>query len=487
MEPNTMNVLVVEPGKKPYAKEISTGLESLQREVGGYIEAVYPYEEPAAIICDEEGKLNGKPLNRALRDTDGDIYDALAGTFLVVGLGEDNFTSLSPELMDRFYQEFETPERFQMVNGKLIVTPVQEIPGADEWKKTDGPCADLYEKMASEQDKYRDWLKSQSPAEVLNHAYEYTIREDILMAMEDLELTDDQAQALLDSPTPLADVYRYFEKAETGHMDVIRESIENRADDVLNAQKALRMLPVYPHTAAYAKEHGELEQYRTSNRANVQCKEAIEAALRKHFDGMRLHPDAAKDVIQAYGIDRMMLVLANTVQLHKWDDRYSSRNKAWAETIPDYNSDEVRYGYSLNSHPAVLNGFIDSVRQEHQRHQPLNQEDIQAEAERIMEKLRGLEVPNSPNGTHYMTRVSPEFLSRGGSDTQTKLLSMFPFRSAAMTGMKDRPGIYITILSSEDRSKALRKPRTSVRDHLKQEPKQAEKKTTAPKNREPER
>ena len=81
----------------------------------------------------------------------------------------------------------------------------------------------LYEKMAAEQDKFRDWLKSQSPEEVLNHAYEYTIREDIVMAMEELELTDAQAQALLESPSPLADVYRYFEKLETGYMDVIRE------------------------------------------------------------------------------------------------------------------------------------------------------------------------------------------------------------------------------------------------------------------------
>ena len=90
----------------------------------------------------------------------------------------------------------------------------------------------LYEKMAAEQDKFRDWLKSQPSAEILNHAYAYTVREDIVMAMEELELTAAQAQALLDSPTPLADVYRYFEKLETDHMDVIRDSIENRADDV---------------------------------------------------------------------------------------------------------------------------------------------------------------------------------------------------------------------------------------------------------------
>ena len=123
----------------------------------------------------------------------------------------------------------------------------------------------------------------------------------------------------------------------------------------------------YPHTVSYAKEHGELEAYRASLRTNYKCKEAIEAAVREHFDGMYLSHDAAKGVIQTYGIDRVMLVLANTVQLQDWDGRYSRRNKEWAKTIPNYNSDSVRGGYAVNSHPAVLNGFIDLVREEQQR------------------------------------------------------------------------------------------------------------------------
>lgn len=80
---STIAVLIVEPGKEPYVKEIDSGLESLQHEVGGYIEAIYPYEDPVALVCNEEGKLEGLPLNRALRDEDGDIYDVVAGTFLV--------------------------------------------------------------------------------------------------------------------------------------------------------------------------------------------------------------------------------------------------------------------------------------------------------------------------------------------------------------------------------------------------------------------
>lgn len=65
----------------------------------------------------------------------------------------------------------------------------------------------LYEKMRAEQDKYRDWLLNQPPSEILNHTYEYTMREDIVMAMEELELTPKQAKALLRSPCPLDDVY----------------------------------------------------------------------------------------------------------------------------------------------------------------------------------------------------------------------------------------------------------------------------------------
>ncbi len=84
----------------------------------------------------------------------------------------------------------------------------------------------LYEKMAAEQDKFRDWLKSQPPEEVLNHAYEYTVREDIVMAMEELELPETRATALLASSTPLADVYKEFSKRETTYMDVVRDTIE---------------------------------------------------------------------------------------------------------------------------------------------------------------------------------------------------------------------------------------------------------------------
>ena len=125
-----MNVLVVEPYKEPYEKEIDPGLESLQHEVGGDIECVYPFDDPVGIICNDEGKLEGLPLNRSLRDEDGEIYDVVAGTFLVVGLGEESFEGLSKEQMDKFKAHFKTPEQFIMIGGEVVSIPLGDPPSA---------------------------------------------------------------------------------------------------------------------------------------------------------------------------------------------------------------------------------------------------------------------------------------------------------------------------------------------------------------------
>ena len=96
----------------------------------------------------------------------------------------------------------------------------------------------LYKKMFAEQEKYKAWLLSQTPAAVLDHAYEYTCREDILLSLEDNSLTSTQAKALLKSPCPLADVFKDWEKRETGHMDDVWETVEARAETVIARAKA---------------------------------------------------------------------------------------------------------------------------------------------------------------------------------------------------------------------------------------------------------
>lgn len=120
-----ITVLAVEPLQEPYIKEIPNALEAMQKEVGGPIQAVYPFAEEAAIICNDEAKLEGMRLNRALYDAEGEIYDIVAGPFIVVGLGEEDFTSLPPELIDKIQKQFKQPEMFIKVNGEVQAVPVK--------------------------------------------------------------------------------------------------------------------------------------------------------------------------------------------------------------------------------------------------------------------------------------------------------------------------------------------------------------------------
>ena len=123
--PEKMTVLVVEPRKEPYVKEIDPGLHSLQAEVGGDIGATYPFSDPVALVCNDEGKLIGLDLNRGLRDENGEIYDIMAGTFLVVGLDGEDFASLSPELAQKYTEHFRQPEQFISLGGQIIAVPVE--------------------------------------------------------------------------------------------------------------------------------------------------------------------------------------------------------------------------------------------------------------------------------------------------------------------------------------------------------------------------
>ena len=83
-------------------------------------------------VCNDDGKLMGLPLNRALRDENGEMYDAIAGDFLVVGLGEEDFASLTPELAQRYEQLFHQPEAFLKLGNRLLVLPVPDEPPAEK-------------------------------------------------------------------------------------------------------------------------------------------------------------------------------------------------------------------------------------------------------------------------------------------------------------------------------------------------------------------
>ena len=120
-----MQVVVVEPKKKPMVQDIGSDLESMQKIVGGSIQAIYPFEEPAALICNEEGKLLNLPLNRALQDDEGNVYDIISGTFFLCAAppDSDRFTSLTDQQVKTYMERFATPEMFLNVGGDLFVLP----------------------------------------------------------------------------------------------------------------------------------------------------------------------------------------------------------------------------------------------------------------------------------------------------------------------------------------------------------------------------
>ncbi|EOS61307.1 hypothetical protein C814_01625 [Anaerotruncus sp. G3(2012)] len=123
--PEKLTVLVVEPMKEPYVKEIDPGLHALQAEVGGDIAASYPFDDPVGLVLNDEGKLIGLDLNRSLRDEHGEIYDIVAGTFLVVGLGPESFASLAPDMIQKYTEQFKRPELFASINGQIVSVPVE--------------------------------------------------------------------------------------------------------------------------------------------------------------------------------------------------------------------------------------------------------------------------------------------------------------------------------------------------------------------------
>ena len=126
MERNMIRVVLLEPQKEARIADIGSSLQSMQSVVGGLIEAVYPFEEQVCIVCNEEGKLQGLPLNRALRDSDDHIYDIIAGTAFLCDCSEEDFGSLTDEQAAKYLSLFKSPEAFVSINGCIIAVPLEE-------------------------------------------------------------------------------------------------------------------------------------------------------------------------------------------------------------------------------------------------------------------------------------------------------------------------------------------------------------------------
>lgn len=225
-------------------------------------------------------------------------------------------------------------------------------------------------KMDKEQQRYQSWLLKQTPKEILKHAYEYAVRQDILNAVKvvGFRLSESQIQALLSSISPLNDIYIDFVSMETDYKIILHYCIELRADHILESRTAI---PVYRHTGTYAKAHKQADQYRLSSRLNTDCKQAIEKAIANHYRDHCLDWAAAEAILEQYGEERVNYVLANSVLYYPYskDSQISQDNKEWAVSqniICDKNQSgelqNLKYAVTtVNS--GLLNTFIVQVRE----------------------------------------------------------------------------------------------------------------------------
>ena len=118
-----MKILIVEPGKHPYEAEIDSSLESLQKTVGGYIEAIYPFEDMMALISDEEAKLKSDTQwNRILSE------DIIKGTFFLCGIEGENFFDLPDDLMEKYKKYFWEPQFFIPTPNGLLPIILRDAP-----------------------------------------------------------------------------------------------------------------------------------------------------------------------------------------------------------------------------------------------------------------------------------------------------------------------------------------------------------------------
>ena len=124
-------------------------------------------------------------------------------------------------------------------------------------------------------------------------------------------------------------------------------------------------VPVYYESFSYAAENGEVDLYRISRQLNEECRNAIEEAIADNFDGMHLADDATKSIVEQFGMERMGYILAYTLNYNNHDGRYSHSNKEWADTTcKGERGSNIRTGWIVRSHPAVLNGFVNMYRKE---------------------------------------------------------------------------------------------------------------------------
>lgn len=122
-----MKVVMVEPNEAPIVMEMTNQLDDMQETVGGLIEEAYKFEDDAVIIANEEGKIKGMPLNRVIKNKNGDIIDVICGPFFIcyAPFESEEFLSLSDEMAEKYKEMFKTPEMFIKTESGIVAIPMK--------------------------------------------------------------------------------------------------------------------------------------------------------------------------------------------------------------------------------------------------------------------------------------------------------------------------------------------------------------------------
>ena len=264
-----------------------------------------------------------------------------------------------------FYDEQEARGYF---NEKVSV--MNSVKGNFDRKEIDYE-AEVIESVEKEFEVYKADVLSRSPEDIFYENFKIHVftelREVIYQGSESDYLEKEHYRALYEERgSILTGLYDDFVSTEyasvnsyTDTSDFIRDYCEHYHKAVLHEDVKT---PVYLQSAQYAIEQGDLDEYRNSHALSEECKDTIDKAISENFDGMRLKDGFIPELIDKFGTERVRYILATTIRENLGDGRYSPENKGWAENIAVSESQDERRNCCLHSHPAVINGVVNSFK-----------------------------------------------------------------------------------------------------------------------------
>ena len=270
--------------------------------------------------------------------------------------------------------------------------------------------AEVVKSVNTEFEVYKADVLSRSPEDIFYENYKIHVMTELKEVIEEGVLNDyidkDYYRALYeDRGSILTELYNDFigdEYASVNNYGETAEFIKNYCERY--HQSAMYTdTPLYLKTIQYAREHGELNEYSRSHKQSEECRDAIDRAISKNYDGLRLKDGFFPELINEYGAKRVQYILATTVRENLSDGRYSPENKEWAQNIAVSESAEERRNCCLHSHPAVIDGVINSFQKYMKYNSFLNEvlqdnakqqekEEDLAESKYLKETARGYKV-----------------------------------------------------------------------------------------------